>query len=269
MEHISFEGVNLAELLPRIPDSIKDNLPFGLVKLDMTGKVLEYNMAEGDLTGVSPAWAIGKNFFDEVALCTKTAAFYGRFVEGVKKGFINAVFDYTFDHGEIATKVKVHMVTVPDHLGRKNVMVLVKRSSTPLVMDALPMSADPMIPAGYVDDTPATRPVALEGAFGMAPAAPAPAAAAPSIQDIVAAVVAMMNQGTPASVEAAAQGVVNSLQNRPVAPAPVYAPAPAPAYAPAPVYAPAPAPVYAPAPAAAPASSAPAGNPRIVDILKF
>ena len=39
MEHISFEGVNLAELLPRIPDSIKDGLPFGLVKLDLTGIV--------------------------------------------------------------------------------------------------------------------------------------------------------------------------------------------------------------------------------------
>jgi photoactive yellow protein len=129
MEHISFEGVNLAELLPRIPDSVKDALPFGLVKLDLTGKILEYNMAEGDLTGVSPQWALGKNFFDEVALCTKTAAFYGRFVEGVKKGFVNAVFDYTFDHRDEATKVKVHMVTVPDHLGRKNVMILVRRAS--------------------------------------------------------------------------------------------------------------------------------------------
>ncbi len=150
MEHISFEGVDLAELLPRIPDSIKDGLPFGLVKLDLTGKVLEYNMAEGDLTGVSPAWAIGKNFFDEVAVCTKTANFYGRFVEGVKKGFINAVFDYTFDHREEATKVKVHMVTVPDHLGRKNVMILVKRSSKPLVINA--MTADPVIPAGYIEN---------------------------------------------------------------------------------------------------------------------
>ncbi len=55
MEHISFEGVNLAELLPRIPDSIKDGLPFGVVKLDLTGIVLEYSMAEGNLTGVSPS----------------------------------------------------------------------------------------------------------------------------------------------------------------------------------------------------------------------
>lgn len=267
MEHISFEGVNLAELLPRIPDSIKNDLPFGLVKLDSTGKILEYNMAEGDLTGVSPDWAIGKNFFDEVAMCTKTAAFYGRFVEGVKKGFINAVFDYTFDHREEATKVKVHMVTIPDHLGRKNVMILVKRSSKPLVYDAV--SADPIIPAGYSEDGMAqTRPAYLEPLFDddsknyLASASAAPQKStpnnapnnAPSIQDIVNAVVALMNQqGTGASAQATAQQVVNAMQNKPAS-APVHAPAPAMAPAPAP----------APAPAAAPA-----GKSRIEDILKF
>ncbi len=258
MEHISFEGVDLAELLPRIPDSVKDGLPFGLVKLDLTGKVLEYNMAEGDLTGVSPAWAVGKNFFDEVAVCTKTANFYGRFVEGVKKGFINAVFDYTFDHREEATKVKVHMVTVPDHLGRKNVMILVKRSSKPLVMDAI--TADPVIPTGYSENYPeATRPTSLERSYSApaaASAAPAytpayapvaaPVAATaspPSIQDIVAAVMAVMNQATPPNnVNAAVQSVASAPQYQAAAPAP------------------------APAPAA---PGAPAGRSRIEDILKF
>jgi photoactive yellow protein len=261
MEHISFEGVNLAELLPRIPDSVKDGLPFGLVKLDMTGKILEYNMAEGDLTGVSPAWAMGKNFFDEVALCTKTQAFYGRFVEGVKKGFINAVFDYTFDHREVATKVKVHMVTVPDHLGRKNVMILVKRANKPLMMDAVPLSADPMIPVDYVDDyNHQTRPAQLDSAFDkIAPIAPGqakPAAGnAPSIQDIVAAVVAMMNQtGAQQDVQSTAQAVVNTMQARPPAPQ---------------AAAPAPAPTAAPAPAPVAAPSAPASKSRIEDILKF
>ena len=252
MEHISFEGVDLAELLPRIPDSVKDGLPFGLVKLDLTGKVLEYNMAEGDLTGVSPAWAIGKNFFDEVAVCTKTATFYGRFVEGVKKGFINAVFDYTFDHREEATKVKVHMVTVPDHLGRKNVMILVKRSSKPLVTDAI--AAARAMPTGYSENYPEpTRPASLENIYS-APAATASApvaaaASAPSIQDIVAAVLAVMNQGTPTTnVAAVAQSIASASQYQPAAPAPVAAPAAA-------------------APAATP--NAPAGKSRIEDILKF
>ena len=220
MEHISFEGVNLAELLPRIPDSIKDGLPFGLVKLDLAGTILEYNMAEGDLTGVDPKWAIGKNFFDDVALCTKTQAFYGRFLEGVKKGFLNAVFDYTFDHREVATQVKVHMVTIPNHLGQKNVMILVKRANKPLIQNAFvePVST----PSIAQDFHPQTRPAPM---YNEAPVA-APSAAAPSIADIVSAVIAAMNNGAnaaPPAVAAAAQ---------PAAPAP-YVPAPTPAPAPA------------------------------------
>ena len=128
MEYITFEGVNLAELLPRIPDAAKDAMPFGMVKLDLTGKILEYNMAEGELTGVDPKWAIGKNFFDDVALCTKTQAFYGKFLEGVERGFLNSVFDYTFDHGLVATRVKVHMITMPNAKGEKNVVLLVTRA---------------------------------------------------------------------------------------------------------------------------------------------
>lgn len=196
MEHIAFEGVNLAELLPRIPDSIKDGLPFGLVKLDLVGTILEYNMAEGDLTGVDPKWAIGKNFFDDVALCTKTQAFYGRFVEGVKKGFLNVVFDYTFDHRELATKVKVHMVTIPNHLGQKNVMILVKRANRPLVQNAfaMPHAAS----EAEQDFDTETRPVPLYQAASPAPQVGAQGAA-PSIADIVNAVIAAMNNGANAA----------------------------------------------------------------------
>ena len=245
MEHISFEGVNLAELLPRIPDSIKDGLPFGLVKLDLTGKILEYNMAEGDLTGVDPNWALGKNFFDEVALCTKTAAFYGRFVDGVKKGFLNCVFDYTFDHRDEATKVKVHMVTIPNHLGQQTVMILVKRANRPLVQDAFAAPAAPAPQSqAYVHEE--TRPAPLSYGAQLAPAA---APAAPSINDIVAAVIAAMNGGANIAPTAAPMQAA----------APTYAP---PAYAAAPV--------QPRAPAQPPAASpAPSGGSRHEDILKF
>ena len=228
MEHISFEGVNLAELLPRIPDSIKDGLPFGLVKLDLTGNILEYNMAEGELTGVDPKWAIGKNFFDEVAVCTKTQAFYGRFLEGVKKGFINAVFDYTFDNLGIATRVKVNMVTVPDHLGRKNVMILVKRADKPVVVDAFARPA-PLLTAPAADAV---------SQISAAPASTSAPAAAPSLDAIVAAVMAALNQGnTPPA---------------PAMPSAVFAPAVVPAASQAPA---------TPLP--------PAGKQRHEDILKF
>ena len=125
LEIVHLQNINLSEVLPRINDI--NMLPFGLVKMDLTGKVLEYNMAEAELTGTDPAWAIGKNFFDEVATCTNTPAFYGKFVEGVKKGFLNSVFNYSFTHQEIPIRVRVHMVTMPDARGKKIVVMMVTR----------------------------------------------------------------------------------------------------------------------------------------------
>ena len=125
MEIVHLENISLSEVLPRINDI--NVLPFGLVKMDLTGKVLEYNMAEAELTGTDPNWAIGKNFFREVATCTNTPAFYGKFVEGVKKGFLNSVFNYNFTHLEIPIRVRVHMVTIPDSRGKKIVAMMVTR----------------------------------------------------------------------------------------------------------------------------------------------
>lgn len=136
MEFVKFNNVNLAEQLSQIPDSARNGLPFGLIKVDLVGTILEYNMAEGDLMGVDPNWAIGKNFFNDVATCTKPEAFYGRFSEGVKKGFLNTVFDYIFNHRGVATSVKVTMITMPDHRGQKIVMIMIKRTNKPVIADA-------------------------------------------------------------------------------------------------------------------------------------
>ena len=130
MKLTHFENINLAEVLPRIPDI--NVLPFGVIKLDLKGEILEYNMAEGELTGTDSAWAIGKNFFHEVAMCTKTPVFYGKFLEGVKSGFLNEVFNYSFDHRNIPTRVRVHMMTMPDAQGQKIVVVLVTRINQPV-----------------------------------------------------------------------------------------------------------------------------------------
>ena len=130
MEILHLENINLADVLPRISDI--NVLPFGMVKMDLTGKILEYNMAEAELTGTDPAWALGKNFFQEVATCTNTPDFYGRFAEGVKKGFLNSVFNYCFTHCEIPVRVRVHMITMPDSRGQKIVVLMVTRVKQPV-----------------------------------------------------------------------------------------------------------------------------------------
>lgn len=141
LEILHLENINLSEVLPRISDI--NVLPFGMVKMDLTGKILEYNMAEAELTGTDPAWALGKNFFHEVATCTNTPAFYGKFAEGVSKGFLNAVFNYSFTHCETPVRVRIHMITMPDSRGQKIVVLMVTRVKQPVqVTEAFQISTN-------------------------------------------------------------------------------------------------------------------------------
>lgn len=73
-----------------------DTLPVGMIQLDTSGKVLKFNQTESALARVDKADAIGRNFFDDVAPCTKVQDFYGRFVEGVENRSLNTVFNYQF-----------------------------------------------------------------------------------------------------------------------------------------------------------------------------
>jgi photoactive yellow protein len=52
---------------------------------------------------------IGKNFFNEVAPCTKSPTFYGKFIEGTRSGVLNTQFEYLFNFNMKPTQVKVHM----------------------------------------------------------------------------------------------------------------------------------------------------------------
>ena len=73
-----------------------DNLPVGMIQLSTDATVLKYNQTESDLTRVAKEEAIGKNFFDDVAPCTKVQEFHGRFLEGVAAKNLNTIFNYQF-----------------------------------------------------------------------------------------------------------------------------------------------------------------------------
>ena len=78
-------------------DTDLDQLPFGAIRLDHTGKVLSFNRREADLTGRDPKKVIGRNFFTEVAPCTNVQTFAGRFREGVATKDLHIIFPYRFD----------------------------------------------------------------------------------------------------------------------------------------------------------------------------
>ncbi|MFP4649237.1 MAG: photoactive yellow protein [Halorhodospira sp.] len=109
MEHVAFGSDDIENSLAKMGDSQLDQLAFGAIQLDANGNILQYNAAEGDITGRDPKAMIGKNFFKEVAPCTDSPEFNGKFKEGVASGNLNTMFEYTFDHQMTPTKVKVHM----------------------------------------------------------------------------------------------------------------------------------------------------------------
>lgn len=109
-------------------DEALNLLPFGAIKLDSVGRVLSYNSAESQLTGVLPEQALGKLFFDEVAPCTKTPSFYGRFVIASKARHYNAMFEYLFQTEQWQLPVQVHMFSDTRSNGDIAVMLVIKRT---------------------------------------------------------------------------------------------------------------------------------------------
>ncbi len=109
MDWVKFGEDDLENKLAKMSEKDIDGLSFGAIELDARGNIKRYNSAEGEITGRDPKSVIGKNFFDDVAPCTKSPEFFGKFQEGVKSDNLNVLFEYRFDYQMTPTKVKVHM----------------------------------------------------------------------------------------------------------------------------------------------------------------
>lgn len=106
---VAFDEDDIENPLARLSDGDIDQLAFGAIQLDATGKVLSYSRRESQITGRDAKDVVGKNFFDEVAPCTRSPEFYGRFRSGVDNDDLGVVFDYVFDYKMNPTRVRVHM----------------------------------------------------------------------------------------------------------------------------------------------------------------
>lgn len=109
MQLIEFGKSDIENAISKMNGKDIDGLAFGAIQLDASGRILQYNAAEGAITGRDPKAVLGKNFFTEVAPCTNTPRFRGEFDKGVRAGDLNVMIEYTFDYEMRPTKVKVHM----------------------------------------------------------------------------------------------------------------------------------------------------------------
>ncbi len=106
---VEFDKDDIQNTIAKLSDTEINSLAFGAIELDRAGTVLRYNAMEGQITGRDPKDMIGKNFFTDVAPCTNTPEFKGKFDSGVAKGDLGVMFEYLFDYQMKPTRVKVHM----------------------------------------------------------------------------------------------------------------------------------------------------------------
>ena len=108
-----------------------DGLPFGVIGLDPEGVILRYNLYESRLARLDRNQVVGRNFFLEVARCTRTDAFEGRFRDFVAAGgrARDGVsrferFDFVFDFRFGAQEVSIDIANAP---GTERFYLLINR----------------------------------------------------------------------------------------------------------------------------------------------
>lgn len=99
-----------------------DRLAFGLIEIDAEGIVRNYNAAESRLSGLEPDDVIGRNFFTEVAPCTRDTEFERRWRRLREEGEGRDEFTFVFRFQTGHRIVQVRAVLQPGG----NTLVLVQ-----------------------------------------------------------------------------------------------------------------------------------------------
>lgn len=85
-----------------------DRLPFGVIRVTADGTIVDYNDTECEIANTRKADTVGKNFFGEVAPCTRVAEFQGQFFKLQKAGVDGrAKFSFVFKFATGAALVDI------------------------------------------------------------------------------------------------------------------------------------------------------------------
>lgn len=94
----------------RLSSAEIDELPFGAIQLDEDGTVLSYNRFESQFAKRDRNDVVGRNFFRDIAPCTRVKSFFGAFQEGVRRKELDEVFDFNFKFAHGPKQVRVRMI---------------------------------------------------------------------------------------------------------------------------------------------------------------
>jgi photoactive yellow protein len=121
------DGFNFPiENLALLNRDIADHLPYGFIRLDANGIVLEYNTAESMLSGLPRQNVVGKNFFRTIAPCTCVKQFEGKIQEMIAAGKpARDQIDFLFKFPGRVTMVNLVMIYEPTRI---EVILLIRKA---------------------------------------------------------------------------------------------------------------------------------------------
>jgi len=88
-----FSEPGLIDKLELLCDAELDALDFGVIKMDLEGRIVSFNRCESEAVGLSRERVLTRNFFAQIGPCTDNALVAGRFRGAVE---LDAELDYVF-----------------------------------------------------------------------------------------------------------------------------------------------------------------------------
>jgi len=105
-----------------------DALPYGLICLDAEGRVVHYNDTESRMARLPKGKVIGRNFFTDVAPCTRVREFEGQFRELVRDPSRIRVRSFDFVFRFLHSEQNVTIIMTPARTRGLYNMALLRRS---------------------------------------------------------------------------------------------------------------------------------------------
>jgi photoactive yellow protein len=114
---VSFDDTDLGARLdallslPSATGSALDALPFGVIRVDATGRVAYYSATESRQSGLRAHNAVGLDFFAQLAPCMNTPRVRGRIVEAAQRGAVDIEVGHTGDFADPDRFLRVRVVS--------------------------------------------------------------------------------------------------------------------------------------------------------------
>jgi photoactive yellow protein len=104
---VSIDNPDVVAQLEKLNEQELDNLPFGVIRIDQTGRVLFYSKTEAQLSGYGQI-PTGRNLF-ELSSCLAGDDFRGRITRAAEHGMVNLDIGWSGDFASPRRDLRFHV----------------------------------------------------------------------------------------------------------------------------------------------------------------